>query len=210
MVSVNLTYRNYVPRGCFGVPTAGMFFEGPKEIVSVLNEIRYLIEFDKRDKNDKDIDNLKTLKHSNHLQFLKESRRLRTLKIDSLWWFKKQVRLEVKDLKVRCDELKGILSDISTEIEELEEDKYYSPYVLSKKFDKFLKDLGFECKRTTTDSSRLHCDFYESTCSDAELLQRATQMRNGLEQPQIIKNVKDSKTRVYNENAEEIEISNIE
>jgi len=209
MVSAELMYRNHVPHGCHAIPTAGLRFNGTQDLMHLLNHIRYLIEFDKRDKNDKDIANLEALKHSNHLQFLKASRRLRTLKIDNLWWFKKQVRLEVKDLKVKCDELKEILSDLSSEIEELEDDKYYSPYVLSKKFDKFLKDLGFECKRTTTDSSRLHYDLYESTCSDEELLQRALQMKDNLEQTQVVNKPQMQSVHIKDTRSEESEMSNI-
>ena len=195
MVKAELRYRTNAPVDSWKREFTHLSFEGEESVAKVLDEIKRLLTFERKEEIEPKIKALK--KHAEDLtKRLREAeRKSDVLKEERFWVFKKEIRAQVYNLHVQCDEMYNEGERLNVEYLRLKEQENYSPRELLDIFVKLLKGLGFECKSGGKDDSRRHVYAYESTCSDKELKQRATK---------LIEDFKKRKTQGPT-NAEELE-----
>lgn len=177
------------------------------ECVEQLNLLMHLTKFYKSYVNDYEIKMLN--KDKQLLQKMSESllESIATIKEEKFYLFNKELRKKIQILKKDIDTLNLEVENINEKVTKLENSRFYSNIKLEQKFEKLLKDLGFEAISSPLTNGYTTTQMFEFNGNEKEMLEKAKIYKRLLEENlkytyDYIK--KDYITKQQNELSEEL------
>lgn len=165
-----MVYRNKVPYGVVATKMSTLCAEGDAALCDSFEKLKYLVSYDKACVADAKIEGFReyidvcnkrseTLKNMSRQTYLKYG--IRSLSSQAI--------AERQRLKTERKSWDCCAEMLNTKISALDDDKFYTAEVLSRRFHSLLKILKFKMVSRKCDMSGLATEVYESTIPDSEL-----------------------------------------